>query len=297
MVFSETWFESDNCSSIQSYDDYHTVRQNKKGGGVSIYVRNKYKSSKLNNLSGIYSTFEACTVILKVNESFEIYIVCLYRPPDSSLNQFFFDFSDYLSNNFSDLSNVIFLGDFNIDLSPNNLPGNELSNLFQCYLYDPLINKPTRVYNLSQSIIDHAWSNMNLQFNSYVLETDISDHYTVALNFKINLSKKFVMKKFRVHSENALNNLVNEFNIYAMNENLYSGLDFEENLEQLVNKINRLYDEHCPIMTKNMSENRILKPWLNNHIISLIRFNHYLYNEYKNGCIPFNIYDGFMGSL
>ena len=92
MVFSETWFESDNCSSIQSYDDYHTVRQNKKGGGVSIYVRNKYKSSKLNNLSGIYSTFEACTVILKVNESFEIYIVCLYRPPDSSLNQFFLDF-------------------------------------------------------------------------------------------------------------------------------------------------------------------------------------------------------------
>ena len=39
----------------------------KKGEGVSIYVRNKYKSPKLYNLSGIYLTFESCAVILKVN--------------------------------------------------------------------------------------------------------------------------------------------------------------------------------------------------------------------------------------
>ena len=62
-----------------------------------------------------------------------------------------------------------------------------------------------------------------------------------------------------------------------MDENLHSGLDFEGNLEQLMNKINQLCDEYCTIMTKNMSENRILKPWLNNDIIILIRFKHCLY--------------------
>ena len=59
MVFSETWFES-----VQSYDNYYRGRHNKKGGGIYIYVRNKYKKSKLNNLSCIYLTFQARAVIL-----------------------------------------------------------------------------------------------------------------------------------------------------------------------------------------------------------------------------------------
>ena len=50
-------------------------------------------------------------------------------------------------------------------------------------------------------------------------------------------------------------------------------------------------------MTKNMSENCILKPWLNNDVFSLIRFKHYLYNEYKTGYEPFNVYDDFMRSI
>ena len=50
-------------------------------------------------------------------------------------------------------------------------------------------------------------------------------------------------------------------------------------------------------MIKSISENNILKPWLNNDIIRLIRFKQYLYNEYKNVYSTFNVYDRLMRSL
>ena len=39
------------------------------------------------------------------------------------------------------------------------------------------------------------------------------------------------------------------------------------------------------------------KPWLNNDIIKLIRFKHYLYTEYKNSYIPFSHYNAFKKSF
>ena len=55
--------------------------------------------------------------------------------------------------------------------------------------------------------------------------------------------------------------------------------------------------KYCSIKTKNISENRRTKPLLNNDIIKLIWFKHYLYNEYKNSHIPFKAYDAFKKSL
>ena len=107
ITFSETWFNDSICSPIPFYDGYHTVRPIRKGGGVSIYVKNGYRSSKLNKLSGIYSTFEVCATVIKINETFELYVVALYRPPDTSISDFFLEFGEYLFLNFSDTSNVI----------------------------------------------------------------------------------------------------------------------------------------------------------------------------------------------
>ena len=255
ITFSETWFTDAICSPIPFYDGYHTVRPIRKGGGVSIYVKNGYRSSKLNKLSGIYSTFEVCATVVKINEAFELCVVALYRPPDTSISDFFLEFGEYLSHNFADTSNVVITGDFNIDISPDNISGNELSNLFQCYLYHSLINKPTRIQNQSQTIIDHMWSNMNIQFKSYILETDMSDHFTIALSFQVELSKKFILKSFRVHSEDAIENLVSEFNYFASEDGSLTEINFDEKLKLLIRKIRQLYDQYCPGMIKNISEN------------------------------------------
>ena len=297
MAFSETWHTEDLCTTINTYNDYHTVRANKKGGGVSLYISNKYRSSKLVNMSRICTTFEVCAAVVKVNADLEFYVVSLYRPPDSPLALFLAEFSDFLSSNFISTQNLIILGDFNIDLSANNLSGTELLNTFECYMFIPLIDKPTRVCNTSKNILDHVWSNMDIQFTSYILETNFTDHFTVISSFYLNSPSPFIVKKFRDHSDHTVDNFCNMFNSYATSECHRDEFEFDENVEGVISKISRIYIECCPILSKNLSTNRTTKPWLNGKIIKLIQFKHYLYSEYKKNYIPFGIYDGFKKNL
>ena len=103
--------------------------------------------------------------MVKVNADIECYVISLYHPPDSPVALFLAEFSDFLSSNFISTQNVIILGDFNIDLSANNLSGTELLNTFECYMFISLIDKPTRVCNsTSKNILDHVWSNMDIKF-------------------------------------------------------------------------------------------------------------------------------------
>ena len=66
-------------------------------------------------------TFEVCAAVVEVNADVQFYIISLYRPPDSPVAPFLAEFSDYLSTNFIFTQNLIILGDFNLDLSVDNL--------------------------------------------------------------------------------------------------------------------------------------------------------------------------------
>ena len=164
-------------------------------------------------------------------------------------------------------------------------------------MFIPLIDKPTRVTNTSKNILDHVWSNMDVQFTSYILETNFTDHFTVISSFYLNSPSPFIIKKFRNHSDYAITNFCNVFNSYVANEYHSEELPFDETVELVISKINRIYNECCPILSKNLSNNRTTKPWLNGKIIKLIRFKHYLYSEYKKNYIPFGVYDGFRNGL
>ena len=47
LVFSETYFKQNQCSKIETYSDFHTVRSTATlGGGVPIYVENSFENIK-----------------------------------------------------------------------------------------------------------------------------------------------------------------------------------------------------------------------------------------------------------
>ena len=74
-VFSETWFTKYSCSPILGYDAYHTIRTDKNCGGISTYIKSVYKSRKLNHCSGIYNSFEACTIEPNISANFCIAVL------------------------------------------------------------------------------------------------------------------------------------------------------------------------------------------------------------------------------
>lgn len=82
-------------------------------------------------------------------------IVLIYRPPNSDIHIFINSVTSALSNINLTKYNIIFTGDFNIDLLQSNTDINILNfvNLMFSNSLVPLINKPTT--NLSATLIDN----------------------------------------------------------------------------------------------------------------------------------------------
>ena len=96
-MFSETWMNPNDTTVISNYVGYHSTRINKKGGGVSIFVHNKFTAEPIPSLTIMNDVLECVGVkinYLNVNYNF----ICVYRPPSASLNQFNNTFLELLVN-------------------------------------------------------------------------------------------------------------------------------------------------------------------------------------------------------
>ena len=156
-IFSE--FTSVNCSSIDSFDGYHTVRKHSRGGGVLVSVKNFFKSYKLSKISKIYDTFEVCAVRVDISSEKTVFIIAIYRPPNSNTTAFIDELGSYISDNFKPSDHIIFAGDNNIDISPNSYVGHDLVNFYNSHSFNPLNTEVTRETEVSSTIIDHFWTN------------------------------------------------------------------------------------------------------------------------------------------
>ena len=73
-----------------SIPDYHNILMNvrppgKTGGGTAIYVKKSLKIKKINALNDIKLKKMELTSIIVTSNKYEVLILSLYRPPDSTL--------------------------------------------------------------------------------------------------------------------------------------------------------------------------------------------------------------------
>ena len=88
LVLTETWFRGPgDWLDIPGYTAYHAMRADRRGGGVSILVKSLLISLLLPEFSLTTNKFVLCSVCVTVN-SVEYNIVCVCRPPDSSISHF-----------------------------------------------------------------------------------------------------------------------------------------------------------------------------------------------------------------
>lgn len=191
MGFTETWLNDLNVThnTISGYNEFHSYRDSKRGGGVSLYVHEDFSGHRLDAVSMIEDCIETVfvEVMYKGNNSTlksrKMIIGCVYRPPNSSYG----DFMNKLEWCFSkvNIENKLcyILGDFNINLmNTDKAECNEFVDLMNSHALVPLIASPTRVTSESATLIDNIFSNsyvMNVDGQSGILCNDISDHYSV----------------------------------------------------------------------------------------------------------------------
>ena len=189
ICFTETWFNKDNVDvyKLCNYNGTHVFRTGKKGGGVSIFVRNRINYTRLNEFCYNENYLERVAIHIKVHEmntAKNIILINMYRPPKAKLEQYMTTLEQMLEGISLRNEYIFIVGDFNIDLlnSGSDIHSTRLINLLLTYDLKPMITCPTRVNKNKDTLLDNIFTNFNEHNRTGVILNNISDHYPIFLS-------------------------------------------------------------------------------------------------------------------
>lgn len=125
---SETWLKSYHTNSLVSLDDFKFYRNDRIGrraGGVGMYVSKKLKAKVIAE-SEPNSTIEYLLIEVSTNNN-KIAVGVIYRP-EGDITDLNYLFSDIAAR----YRNVVFMGDFNLNLLDDNIM-NRMSSLVHSF--------------------------------------------------------------------------------------------------------------------------------------------------------------------
>ena len=186
LCMSETWLNPSVASSmieIANYDLYRHDRTRDSGkltgGGVCIYVHNKYNTTSREDLNMCNPDIEICWMILMLEDTRPTAIGCVYRPPSGNLEAALDIIESHVLTIRSEgLCDIVILGDYNIDvLKPRSPPARKLSDCMKRLTLFSLIKVPTYFQgNYKSSIDDILVSNLDYYCVSGTVQTGNTDH-------------------------------------------------------------------------------------------------------------------------
>ena len=132
---------------------------------------------------------ESIWVEFKHNKQESFYISYCYRPPSSTID-WIAKFENNIEKAISDNREIIILGDLNFNLVHEQQSATKSwMRMINARNFQKLITKPTRVTDISETLIDHVYSNIpeNVSENA-VPNFCLSDHFPVCFTRKMNSS-------------------------------------------------------------------------------------------------------------
>ena len=86
VILTETWLMSrSDWLEVEGLNGYHSIRSDRRGGGVSVLVRDDIKSSLINEWCINDDIFESCGVKLFIGKD-TYYVMGVYRAPSSNIS-------------------------------------------------------------------------------------------------------------------------------------------------------------------------------------------------------------------
>ena len=178
-------------------------------------------------------------------------------------------------------SNLLILGDFNVDLLSDTPSGSELGfrDEINTHPLIPLVNIPTRVCPTSATCIDHIYTNSFSPFVSGVLADPLADHFPIfcAVPLIGRRDSDKISIKFRDLGWNSIESFRDDLSLSLANFIAFDSFSVEDRFEIFSNILMKSYNSKCPIKHKNISVKRFNSPWLSDSILNSIKEKHRLY--------------------
>ena len=162
-------------------------------------------------------------------------------------------------------------GDLNIDLHLKQLDWDAITTQLGL---EQLIQETTRETATKRSLIDHIYTNTKSKIiNSKVLQTKLSDHYTIYCTYLLKLPKTAPKEHNYINYRSYKHFNENEYLSYLGTlpfGNIYQYTEPQEALLFLCNLLKLAINKHVPIKTKRVKHSDI-PAWLSNKTIEAMR--------------------------
>ena len=199
---------------------------------------------------------ESTIIEISLKNGTPVVIGSLYRSPNTAANEFIDDVSDIIQKiSCEGNKKEIILGmDHNLDLlhSDTHTPTHKFLNMFLDMHLFPTITHPSRITQMSATLIDNIFISEKLQqdYDSALLVTDTSDHLPIMCLLKqTRITDKtpltFESRSLMAEKLNIVKNKLYLEDWYG----LLNKSDVDENFNLLNDKISNALDEVAPVRT------------------------------------------------
>ena len=272
LTLSETWLAPNILDNEITIPGYSLVRKDRQcltkscGGGVLIFVRDGIPFVVMSDL--IKHNFECLWVEIKRPKCKRMILCCSYRPDDGNIDGFISNLADSLNYIDTENSEIVLVGDFNIDYSTKNQLRRKLDEFALQHSLSQIICKPTRVTENSSTTIDLMFvNNTHRVVQSDVLQSSISDHSIVFCTIKGGVKKLppklLEYRCFKSYNKEAfLRDLSNlPWSIIESANDVDDAVFLWEGL------FNSIANDHAPIKSKRVKGTKT--PWVTNKLLEI----------------------------
>ena len=264
-------FLTDLNNSLFNIDGFQKVEKHRihsRGGGVALYINNKYEFSMRDDLSCFEEgLFESLFVEINTGTR-NLILGEVYRVPNTSIQGFNEKYEHLVSSVMNEKKELLIGSDQNLNLIKANEDKNIQNFLDINYSYGllPVIVRPTRITYDTATLIDNFYTSNKDSHKSAILLADISDHFPVFICFdkKKKIAKRNKMINFTVNKINdqQLTEINNDLKLIDWNSNL-SCCDVNESYAIITSSINECVKKHSQEKVVNISTKKVIhEPWM-----------------------------------
>ena len=179
----------DAADDIVNVEGYNLIRKDRgsRAGGVALYIRSHIQFTLLDIPLEYASPVEFLVVKVRLKKTICAFGV-FYRPPKRSHLSLSVlgDVIDYLR--LCNIETFVFMGDLNVDLLTDSNESPHFKQLLSFNDCQQLVESPTRITDLSESLLDVFIVNSDLMMaNAEVLDMCISDHNVIKCRLQLHI--------------------------------------------------------------------------------------------------------------
>ena len=270
---------------IEGYHQPFTVGSKTSRGGVAIYAMENLNIWERDDLNIVNNDFESVWVEIGIEKSKNIICGCVYRHPNSDIDELSKFLSKCLSKITREKKECYLMGDFNVDLLKYEVSSKtrDFLNTVTSYGFLPHILQPTRIADHSSTVIDNIYgNNFEQESISGNILIKFADHFSQFLS----VNKEIIRFKPReLYKRDLANFNENMFidDVSIQNWNANNLVDTNSKFNDFLWRLEGCVDRHAPIKKVTRKEmKKMSKPWINNYILKMISHRDKLFHQKKN---------------